>query len=307
MLERPNIFAGSPLDRAAHRRRDAAWLDEARRGATARVVPVWRTRSFVGGSAEEPHGVFLPAGDGWGPELMFLGLLPGVAGQEQPIFAADLSVLEDPLALPELAGLGRFDDLRMLGAILPAGEAALLAYARGVVWWNARHRFCGVCGAPAIGEDAGHARVCTGEGCGTRHFPRTDPAVIMLVHDGGDQVLLGRQASWAPGVHSVLAGFVEPGESLEEAVAREVFEEAGVRVADVRYRHSQPWPFPSSVMLGFTARALSGALSVDTEELESAQWVSRGRLRARDPDDPLRLPNRASIARRLIEEWVAEG
>lgn len=302
MLDRPNVFAGSPLDRAAHLRRDPAWLAAARHDPAARVVPVWRTRSLIAGPAEEPRGVLLPAGSDWGAELLFLGLVGGAA-----VFAADLSVLEDPLALPLLEGQGRFDELRMLGALLPADEAAVLAYARGMVWWNARHRFCGVCGAPAVSEDAGHARVCTGEGCGTRHFPRTDPAVIMLVHDGGDNVLLGRQKVWAPGMHSVLAGFVEPGESLEEAVAREVFEEAGVRITDVRYRHSQPWPFPSSVMLGFTARALTTELRVDEDELESAQWVSRSRLRSLGPGDPLRLPNPASIARRLIREWLEEG
>lgn len=300
-LPTPNIYAGVPLDRAAHLRKAPSWLADALASPTARVVPVWRTRSLVAGPVEEPRAVLRPGPNAW-TDPIFLGLM-----DDTPVFAADVGDLEQPDEHPELAGLGRFEDLRAVGPLMDRGEAALLAYARGIVWWNARHRHCGVCGSPAASVQAGHSRRCTNPACETQHFPRTDPAVIMLVHDGAGNVLLGRQKVWMPGMHSVLAGFVEPGESLEEAVAREVFEETGVRVDDVRYRSSQPWPFPASIMLGFTARALNTGLTIDPDELETALWVASDRLRTLSPDDPLRLPRKDSIARRLIEEWLAEG
>jgi NAD+ diphosphatase len=146
-------------------------------------------------------------------------------------------------------------------------------------------------------------RRCPNPACGATHFPRTDPAVIMLVVDG-ERCLLGRQSQWPPGMHSTLAGFVEPGESLERAVAREVREEAGIEIDDVAYHSSQPWPFPSSLMLGFTARATTTELRVDTTELEAARWFEKDWLLAHEDDDAFRLPRRDSIARRLIEDWL---
>ncbi len=193
--------------------------------------------------------------------------------------------------------------MRRVGPLLPRHEGALLAYARGIAYWHERHRFCGVCGAPTQSAEGGHVRRCTGPACGTTHFPRTDPAVIMLVHDG-ERCLLGRKPGWPAGMHSTLAGFVEPGESLEEAVAREVFEEAGIRVDDVTYHSSQPWPFPASLMLGFHARARTLEITVDPEELEHAAWFERSFLLARQDDDTLRLPRRDFIARRLVEDWL---
>jgi NAD+ diphosphatase len=172
--------------------------------------------------------------------------------------------------------------------------------------WHARHHFCGVCGYPTQSAEAGHVRRCTNPTCGASHFPRTDPAVIMLVHDGGDRVILGRQAQWPPGMHSVLAGFVEPGENLEEAVTREVAEEVGIAVTDVRYQSSQPWPFPASIMLGFTARALATDLQLSDDELETARWYTRAELRASPESESFRLPRRDSIARRLVEDWLAD-
>lgn len=305
MLDRPNFYAGGSIDRGAHRRKDPDWLAAARAAQDTRIVPVWRARSLLTGPEDAPQVALLPADAGWdGAELVLLGLSGGAA-----VFAADLSALDapeqHPAVAPVLAEGGRFVDLRAAGPLMNHDEGSLCAYARGITHWNARHRFCGVCGAPAMGVEAGHVRRCTDPACATPHFPRTDPAVIMLVHDGGDRCLLGRQAAWAPGMHSTLAGFVEPGECLEEAVAREVFEEVGVRVADVRYHSSQPWPFPSSLMMGFTARALSTELAVATDELEGAVWVSRGFLRALQPGDAFRMPRADSIARRLIEDWVA--
>jgi NAD+ diphosphatase len=161
-----------------------------------------------------------------------------------------------------------------------------------------------VCGGVTHSRDAGHRRECGA--CGTSHFPRTDPAVIVLVHDG-ERCLLGRQSQWPAGMHSVLAGFVEPGESLEACVAREVAEESGILVDGVTYHSSQPWPFPQSLMIGFTARAVTTAILADDDELEHVGWYSRAFLKALPPDGPFRLPRPDSIARRLLDEWLGEG
>ena len=193
----------------------------------------------------------------------------------------------------------RYEELRPLLGLLQEDEARLLAYSRALLVWRERHRYCGVCGAATTPRSAGHVLVCTRASCGASFFPRIDPAVIVLVTDG-PLALLGRQASWPPGRYSALAGFVEPGESLEEAVAREVEEETGVRVVSARYFASQPWPFPASLMLGFHATGARGALRLD-DELEDARWFRSDELRAA-PDGL--LPPRHTIARRLIEEWL---
>jgi len=160
-----------------------------------------------------------------------------------------------------------------------------------------------VCGNPTRAEEAGHVRRCTNADCDATHFPRTDPAVIMLVHDG-ERCLLGRQKAWPQGMHSTLAGFVEPGESLEEAVAREVYEETKVTLDEITYHSSQPWPFPASLMLGFHARARTTAIEVDHSELEDARWYEKSWLLGHKDNDDFRLPRRDSIARRLLEDWL---
>lgn len=302
--ERPNFYAGTVLDRAALRRRDAAWLAARLADPATRLVPVWRSQSFVA-HGEMPAAAHLGADISAGllsaaGAVVLLGLVGEVAH-----FAVDLSHLDDPAADPRLSAAGRFVDLRSVGPLLGHDEGALLAYARGLVHWHARHRFCGVCGAPTQSAEAGHVRRCTNPDCAAVHFPRTDPAVIVLVTDG-DRALLGRQKVWPPGMHSTLAGFVETGESLEDAVRREIREEAGIEVGEVRYHSSQPWPFPSSIMLGFTAQALTTALSLDDDELEFAAWFSRDQLRASPENETFRLPRRDSIARRLVEDWLFE-
>lgn len=306
MRDQPNTYAGIPLDRAALRRKDKAWLAEAWASPEARLLPLFQSRSFVCGPVESTRAVFLPAGAGphgadWGIEPVFLGLIDGT-----PLFAVDLSAQDAPEEHPALAGLGRFEDLRSVGPLMEATEAGLCAYARGILWWNARHRFCGVCGSPAASAEGGHVRVCTNPACAIHHFPRTDPAVIMLVHDGAGRVVLGRNARFPTGMHSVLAGFVEPGESLEDSVKREVLEEVGLVVTDVRYHSSQPWPFPSSLMLGFSARAVTLDIQTDQDELETARWFDRDYLRDFTPSDEFRLARPDSIARRMINEWIAE-
>ncbi|MBV8779414.1 MAG: NAD(+) diphosphatase, partial [Alphaproteobacteria bacterium] len=238
--------------------------------------------------------------------IVFLGEIEARAH-----FALDLSAHETPLDLasPALAASGiasdgaRFADLRQLAGRLARHEGALLALARAMVWWHSRHRFCGLCGSPTLSEEAGHMRRCTNPDCKTMHFPRTDPAVIMLVSDG-ERALLGRNKNFPPGMYSTLAGFVEPGESLEDAVAREVREETGVEVGLVTYHSSQPWPFPANIMLGFHAEAATSEVKVDYGELEDAKWFERDWLLAHADDNSFRLPRLDSIARRLVEDWL---
>ncbi len=182
-------------------------------------------------------------------------------------------------------------------------EAAILAYARGLMHWQSRTRFCGVCGSPCVPRSAGHVMHCTG--CETDHFPRSDPAVIMLVVRE-DRALLGHATRFVDGMYSTLAGFVEPGESLEEAVRREVFEETGVSVGEVAYHSSQPWPFPQSLMLGFYGEGLSEEITFHDAELADARWFSRAMCRNPEAHG-FRLPGPDSIARRLIEDWMAAG
>jgi NAD+ diphosphatase len=301
-MRAPNFYAGLPLLRHSERRRDSEFLGERLARAQARLVPVWRARNLVV-PGERPAAAFLPSDRlaelaANGATTAFLGELDGVS-----YFAVDVSARPEE-ELPRIAGPGAaFVDLRTVGALMSREEGGLLAYARGLMHWHARHRFCGACGAPTAPESAGHVRKCTDAACGAEHFPRTDPALIMLVvHD--DHALLARQKSWPLGQHSTLAGFVEPGESLEDAVAREVEEEAGVRVSDVRYHSSQPWPFPSSIMLGFHATARSRDYAIDESELESGGWFSRDFLLATHEPERFRLPRADSISRRLIEDWL---
>jgi len=300
-----HFYAGLGLDRVSLLRRDSGWIAARLADPASVLLPVWRAQNLVR-SGEVPAAARLTVASAAGlvalaREVVLLGL-----DGETACFAIELSHIEAPEALPPLAGAGRFADLRSVGPLLSGPEGALLAYARGVTHWHRRHRFCGVCGSPTASVDAGHVRRCTNPDCATDHFPRTDPAVIMAV-TAGDRLLLGRQASWPPGMYSVLAGFVEPGETLEEAVAREVMEEVGIPVTDVSYHSSQPWPFPSSIMLGFNARATRTELRLDRSEIDDAHWFTRAELRASPEDERFRMPRRDSISRQLIEDWIAEG
>jgi NAD+ diphosphatase len=298
-LSQTNIFAGAQFDRAAELRRDAAWIEERLRDPASRFAPVWQLKNLFDLSGE-PRVRWLTADEarpllGAGTAV-FLGMDDGVAH-----FAVE--VAHDDPADVAAAGGGEFQELRRHGAILPPRDAGMLAFARGMMHWHARHRFCGVCGEPTESRDAGHLRACTAEACGAIHFPRTDPAVIMLVTHGR-RALLGRQSAWDAGRYSTLAGFVEPGESLEDAVAREVLEEAGVRVGEARYHSSQPWPFPSSLMVGFVAEALDDAIAVDRDELEDARWFTRDEMRRELADGRLLLPSPISISYRLVTGWL---
>jgi len=300
-----NFFCAGPSERLAAWRRHPGWSASALAHPDTRFVPVWRDRSLMLESGEA--ACLLRAGDlpeslAVHEEAVLLGQFAG-----HTCFAVELAL--DEARIDALLPAGAcFRDLRRNATLLPAQHGALLAYARAMLFWHRRHRFCGECGAPTRSEEAGHLRVCSDGACDARHFPRTDPAIIVLTADrSGTRCLLGRQPAWERGMYSCLAGFVEPGESLEHAVVREVMEEAGIRVARVRYRSSQPWPFPSSLMLGFRAEARTEAIARGDGELEDARWFSREELAAGYAGGSLRVPNRVSIAYRLIEEWYDEG
>jgi NAD+ diphosphatase len=271
----PVTFAGGGLDRAADRRADEAWIAAARNDPRARAVLVGPGGVVL---ADEAPRLAPLEGDGY-----FLGL----ASDGAPLFSAAAGVGD------ELTGL------REAAAVLSHADAGLVAYAAALAHWHDTHRFCGVCGEPTDPHEAGHSRRCAN---GHVHHPRTDPVVIMLVSDG-DRALLGRRPPWPAGRYSCLAGFVEPGESLEAAVAREVLEESGVVVGEVAYRLSQPWPFPLSLMLGFEASYVAGDPRVADAELEDVAWFTRAEIAAGTP----LLPPRTTIARRLIDDWLAGG
>lgn len=292
----------APFDRAALLRRDPQDLAARLSDAASCIIPLWRLRNLVrrNTGGVEAVRVAAPAAaelTAAARETIFLG----VAG-DTACFALDLSAVDDPAQLLPLGEAHEFVDLRRVGSLMSDDEAALLAYARALVHWHSGHRFCGRCGAPTESREGGHMRQCTNSACATQHFPRTDPAIIVLV-TAGDRCLLGRQPSWAPGMFSVLAGFVEPGETIEQAVAREVMEETGVRVRNISYQASQPWPFPASLMIGFRAEAEEAVQpQVDGMELEKAEWFSRSDLDA-FAERGLWLPDRFSIARRLVDAW----
>jgi NAD+ diphosphatase len=275
-------LATAAHERDAHLRGDAAWLNAAWQAASTRVLLVARGEV----PTLDQTVVWLRPDQAPEGTRVFLGRTGEVAH-----FAV---ILRAPTEDREWAGL------RMIGALLGPDEIGLVVQAIALGEWHRRHRFCPKCGAGLLVESAGHILTCAP--CGTQQFPRTDPAVIMLVTDG-DRALLGRHPQWPTGRYSTLAGFVEPGESLEQAVAREVLEESGVRVTDVRYFASQPWPFPASLMVGFFAEAMSADIVVDGVEIEDAQWFTREEMRAQAEAGTLVLPGGLSISRALIEEW----
>jgi NAD+ diphosphatase len=296
------------LDRANARRGDAHWIAERLASDQSLFVPLWRGQVLLRQDGESsPHAAFL-SGDAahrfrlQGGPWAFLGLLDKAA-----VFTVDISAVDDPIPLLPHA-LGEFGELRPVVGLLSSAEAAVLGHARALMHWRSRHRFCGVCGGACEAEQAGNALRCTV--CHAQHFPRTDPAVIMLVsrHDenGAPQVLLGHSPRFpTPNLYTVLAGFVEPGENIEQAVAREVMEETGVAVHQVHYFGSQSWPFPGSIMVGFSAQATSSEIVVDPAELADARWFPPEAI-----SDPgafgINLPHPITIARQMLEAWRRE-
>jgi NAD+ diphosphatase len=301
-----NVFAGNPLERSSYQRTDAAWLDARLADPEALAVALWNGKPLVedakGGGVQIAYlaaGMAKALSSGW-ERLLFMGLW-----KQTPVFAVDLESDTDPADGP-LEGLGRFEDLRAIATTLQGGEAAIVATAKQVFEWRRKHRFCSACGAPTEAIEAGWKRVC--RVCEAQHFPRTDPVVIMLPVRG-ERCLLGRQAAWPKGMYSALAGFVEPGESIEEACARELFEEAAVRATRVRYHSTQPWPYPMSLMIGLIAEIEDGEPVADNVEIDEVRWFSReeaGALVRGDHPDA-RAPGGLAIAHQLIRAWAQEG
>ena len=291
-MEDHNVFAGAFVDRSGERRKDPDWLAEAMSAHGTRFVPVWGDRCLAGG--DPPGAILLEHAqiEAFIDEqnVIFLGLF-----RNNPAFAVSIDRRQEA----PFADLGEFKDLRFLGTVLPPDEANLVAHARAIVLWHNASLFCSKCGSASQPEAGGNTRRCCNPVCNTELFPRTDPAIIVLVADG-DRCLLGRQADWPEGRYSTIAGFVEPGESLEDAVRREVYEETNIRVGRVSYHSSQPWPFPSSLMLGFIAEATSTDIRLNDGELDDARWFTRNELRSGDTG----LPFRISIARRLVNHWL---
>ncbi len=303
-----NFFVSRSVDRMTTRRPDAEWIRERIRDQRTRIVPVWRSRNLLAGE-EALTPVLLSVADLQDyPALEQSAVLLGQRG-ETVFFAVELPA-ESEDAPRRYGGGADFRELREAGPLLGSEDGALLAYARGIIHWHRRNRYCGDCGSPTQSADGGHARVCANRNCERKHFPRTDPAIIVLVtrsEDGDEFCLLGRQPAWPEGMHSAIAGFVEPGESLEQAVVREVREETDVMVGRVHYHSSQPWPFPSSIMLGFTADALSSEITLLDGELQHADWYTRDEMVKALADGSLRVPRRVSIAYRLVEDWFDAG
>ena len=294
-------YSGGVIDRAASQRSDPGWVDATLAQASTRVIPMWRDQCVVSGEPAVP--VILPAAEAGAvlnaaAEVVFLGL-----DDRGGIFAADLSPAGESLVV-EAAGGERVLDVRGLVGTLGPAEAALLGYARGILHWHRHQRYCGSCGSPTRIGHGGHLRTCQNEACARLHFPRVEPAVIMLVENQG-KCLLARHKGSAAGSYSTLAGFVSVCESLEDAVRREVAEETGVPVGTVTYMASQGWPFPSGLMIGFRATALAETVHVDGEEVIEARWFTRAEL-TEHAAAAGRLGREDSISSYLLRSWLEE-
>lgn len=318
-------YAGMKLDRCDALRRQPEAIAQLWRGEQVLLVLLWQGKILFRiaaspdntASGEQLSTLLVRRAD---VSVEMNALFDRSAGQiflgqqdGNSYFAIDIADADNDAVCAELQA--KFIDLRSVGAVLPRAEAALLAYARGIVFWRQQNRFCSSCGHGLNASSGGHVLTCGSEECGRETYPRTDPAVIMLVErigpGGVKQCLLGRHPNWPIGSFSTLAGFVEPGESLEEAVQREVAEESGVVVGEVKYLASQPWPFPASIMLGFFAQALNSEITLDPHELAEADWFSKDDLAGfgvwGDESSSRNLPRKDSIARFLIDHWLNES
>ncbi len=297
-----NTYAGNPLDRRSDLRLQADWLAARRTDPSTTIVPLWNGQTLLedrdGGLGLvriEPRLGFELAGSD--ETVLFLGL-----DGEAAVYAIDLVGEADPAAGP-LEGRGKFYDLRFAGGQMSPEDAGIAATAKAVFEWRRRHGFCSACGHASEPAEGGWKRVCPV--CKVEHFPRTDPVTIMLP-TFQDSCLLGRQAPWPKGRFSCLAGFMEPGESIEAACAREVLEEAGLTVTQVRYHSSQPWPFPSNLMIGLIAEASDQNAQPDQTELEEVRWFSRAEMRRllAGEIEGLGVPPPFAIAHQLMKAWA---
>lgn len=298
----PCLFAAEPLDRCSEERADSAWIAQRLADPESLLLPLYKGDPLVAGEAPAwlamtARGEF-PAG----APTVFLGVRGGRAH-----FALDVSAAAPSPEAAPFAEIGRYVPLREAAGFFSDDDLAVAGQARWLLDWHRRHGFCAACGAPTGMADGGAKRQCPS--CGAEHFPRSDPvAIILAVHENA--CLLGRSPHFPPGFLSALAGYVEAAETPEACAARELREEAGVTLADIRYQFSQPWPFPSSLMMGFIATAKDRSLRLDPREIEEARWLTRDEIRALlagERREDLRLPPRFTIARRLIERWADGG
>lgn len=305
----PHVFANSPLDRAGHLRGDPAYLAEKMDDASSLFVPLWRQMPLILPEVTPGEGKDV----GWMPKAQVLPLAGneplivflGINKRGKALFAIDISSAPDPANQGPLKGMGEFEDLRGLGMAeaLPAGDMAIMAQAKAMIHWHVSHMFCATCGNKSTLAEAGYKRECAS--CKTEHFPRTDPVVIMLA-TYEDNAFLGRQRGFPKGMFSALAGFMEPGESIEEAVARELDEEAKIATKSVRYHSTQPWPFPASLMIGCMAEAESMEFELDGIELSGGRWFTRTELAAAmaGEGDNFFVPPPFAIAHHLVKAFV---
>ncbi len=298
-----NFYTTVKLDRLDPQRSDPKWLDTIIYEAESKILLLWRGKYLMQGEygpiaispSQSPE--LLAQAD----ERLFLGR--DDAGINW--FTLDFSSLQET-ERPQLNEKNlQWRDMRSVAPLLDRDTAALMGYPLSLMRWHRRHRFCGSCGHPTITANSGHTRCCTNNDCKVEHYPRTDPAIIVLI-EHADQLLLGRQSWWNNGMHSLLAGYVEPGESLEDAVHREIWEEAGILVQNIRYHSSQPWPYSSSLMLGFCAEAKTTDIQVNTDELESADWFSLEQLRQHESAENFSLSRKDSISRVIIDQWIRQ-
>lgn len=299
------FYIESSLDRSHLLRTDTSFITSALKDNKTRILPVWQAQNLVSSNGRSLQPLSLEPSDhllSAASHTIFLGFHSGA-----PYFAVDLSYLEKRQA-SALSKPGEFTDLRSVVSALEATEASLLAYARGMVYWHQTHLYCSRCGNQTTSKEGGHIRACTSEGCQTIFYPRVDPAVIVLIEhrpmQGPPVCLLARHPGRHHTMRSTLAGFVEPGESLEATVKREMMEEVGLEVDNIHYVASQPWPFPSSLMLGFTARAKTTVITPDPKEVAEANWYSAAEIEEAVKKGELVLSRKDSIARYLIEHWM---
>lgn len=304
-MKKPIVFGGGRFDRASHLRSDPNWLQEKLADPSSRFLPLYQLKALIdlpGNPSVDWRGAsdvcaFIEAG----APFIFLGIADFACH-----FAIDVSAIEDPKN-PPVTDWGKFIDVRSIAPQLSSGEAGALAQARSMIDWHNRHGFCAVCGSPTRPQEAGYSRICENSNCKATHFPRTDPVAIMMVTKG-DKCLLGQGINFPSDFYSCLAGFIEPGETIEQGVRREVLEESNIKVGDVRYHQSQPWPFPSSLMIGCFAEALSEEITVDKTELGDARWFTRdevrGMLEQSTKPTGLRMGGPIALAHQLAKLWV---
>ena len=300
---RRNQFTAVRLNRETELRDDAQWVAKTLANPNTRLVPLWRSRSLLERNAQGTTAIYLSKTELTEPDRIQPPTLLGNDGVRE-YFAVSVTDAQKDAILAKHPNV-QFADLRRASIDMAAKHAGILAYAKALHYWQYRHAFCGLCGDPNLLRSAGHRMVCSNEECARESFPRIDPAIIVLVTHK-DHCLLGRNAKWRPKQFSTLAGFVEPGESLEDAVVREVYEEVRLQLEDIRYVSSQPWPFPASAMCGFYAEAADRNSGI-SEEVDETRWFTVESLTQAIIADEVRLSPPVSIAFRLLADWFRKN